>query len=199
MAGKRRVLVFLLVFVIFLNFIPYPVISENSPPQLTGGTVTPRKSYPNIDYLYTVTYTDSDNDAPTYIKVFIDDEEYVMEEVDPTDSNFTDGKDYSFKKVMVEGAYAIYYQADDGNGSEVATNSFTLSVTWDVGHYDIIHFIEDEVFPGLMLLLAIVFILVVVMCVISILMVLQMRRIAKGLEGKGKGEDEEKDEKESKD
>jgi hypothetical protein len=179
---------FLLVILISANAFSPIVLAENSEPTLTKGTVTPRKSYPNIDYLFTVTYTDANNDAASSVTVFIDGVEYEMEGVDPTDTNYTDGKDYSFKKVMSEGSYSIYYTADDGNGSVVNTNAFTLSVTWDVGHFDIIHFIEEGVVPGLVLLLGIIFALVLILCVISIFMVLQLRKIAKGLEGlKGDG------------
>ncbi len=187
--ARSKAIVFLLVILISANAFSPIVLAENSQPTLTKGTVTPRKSYPNIDYLFTVTYTDSDNDAASSVTVFIDGVEYEMEDVDPTDVNYTDGKDYSFKKVMSEGSYSIYYAADDGNGSVVNTNAFTLSVTWDVGHFDIIHFIEERVVPGLTLLLGIIFALVLILCVISIFMVLQLRKIAKGLEGlKGEGD-----------
>lgn len=185
-----RGFIILILLVFLINLIPYSALSDNSPPVLSRANVTPRKSYPNIDYLFTVTYTDSDNDAPASISVNIDGVDYEMEEVDLQDSNFTDGKDYSYKKVMAEGSYSFYYEANDGNGSEVATNSQTLSVTWDVGHYDIIHFIEEDVFPGLFMLLAVVFIILIVLCVITFLMVLQLRRIAKELEGKKEGENE---------
>jgi hypothetical protein len=58
-----------------------------------------------------------------------------------------------------------------------------------VGHFDIIHFIEEDVYPGLMMLLMVVFILLFVVCLILIFMVLQMRRIGKALEGKVGKED----------
>jgi flagellar biosynthesis/type III secretory pathway M-ring protein FliF/YscJ len=150
---------------------------------------------PNIEYLFTVTYTDADNDKPTSIKVFIDQVDFEMEEVDPTDLNYSDGKEYLFRSVLGEGAYSIYYSADDGNGDVVNTNSFTLSVTWSVGHYDIIHFIEDKVFPGLILVLIVLFVVVLVLCLISIFMAVQLRRIAKELKGKREGEDELEEEK----
>lgn len=188
---KSKILFFFsFLFVFSILFFPFTV-ADNSPPTLTGGTVTPRKSYPNIDYLYTVTYTDLDNDAPSSVKVYIDEEFYEMKEVDPADQNYTDGKDYSFKKVMSEGSYAIYYGTDDGNGSTVNSDTFTLSATWDVGHYDIIHFIEEDVVPGIMLILAIVFIMLFLLFLMLLLMVLQMRKIAKGLEGKKEGEQKE--------
>jgi hypothetical protein len=185
--GKRGIVFLLFVFLILL--IPQGALAENTPPTLTGGTVTPRKSYPNIDYLFTVTYTDSDGDIPSSVVVLIDEEPYDMVEVDPTDTNITDGKDYKFKRVMGEGSYSIYYKANDGNGSTVNSEAFTLGVTWDVGHFDIIHFIEEDVFPGLMMLLMVVFILLFVVCLILIFMVLQMRRIGKALEGKVGKED----------
>jgi hypothetical protein len=185
-----KALVFLFVFFMLSALFSQFALAENSPPILTKGTVTPRKSYPNIDYLFTVTYTDADNDTPSSVTVFIDGVEYEMKGVDPADENYTDGKDYSFKKIMSEGSYSVYYSADDGNNNVVTSDSFTLSVTWDVGHYDIIHFIEEEIFPGIILVLSFLFIVALLLCIISILMVLQMRKIAKGLEkGEGKGED----------
>lgn len=187
---KREVLALFFILLICLSIFSTVVTAQNSPPTLTKGTVTPRKSYPNIDYTYTVTYTDSDNDAPAAVRVIIDGESYDMAEVDPQDRNYTDGKDYSFKKVMDEGSYTVYYSADDGGGHTVESTSFTLSVTWDVGHYDIIHFIEDDVVPGVMLLLAVLIILVLIFTIIMIFMVLQLRRIAEGLGGKAEDKKE---------
>ncbi|UCF08162.1 MAG: hypothetical protein JSW28_00245 [Thermoplasmata archaeon] len=184
-----KVMALMLIFFISLNILGPCAVAENSPPTLTKGTVTPRKSYPNIDYTYSVIYTDADNDAPSYVRVNIDGVDYDMDPVDPTDTNYTDGRDYSVKKVMSEGSYTVYYVANDGNGSEVKSDPFTLSVTWDVGHFDIIHFIEEEVFPGVILLLAVLIIMVLVLCVILIFTVLQLRRIARGLERGREGEE----------
>jgi len=185
--AMSRVFVFFLIIIFLLNTITPMVLAQNSPPTLTKGTVTPRMGRPNIEYLFTVTYTDPDNDEPTSVKVFIDQVDFEMEEVDPTDLNYSDGKEYLFRSVLGEGAYSVYYSADDGNGNVVNTNSFTLSVTWSVGHYDIIHFIEDKVFPGLLLVLVVLFVVVLVVCLISIFMAVQIRRIAKELEGNEKG------------
>jgi hypothetical protein len=184
----KRFFVFLIVALLSFH-IPQSTFAENTPPTLTGGTVTPRRSYPNIDYLFTVTYTDSDGDVPSSVVVLINEEPYEMMEVDPADMNFTDGKDYKFKKVMAEGSYSVYYQANDGNGSTVNSEAFTLSVTWDVGHFDIIHFIEEDVYPVLIMLLIIIFVLFLIVCLILIFMGLQMKRIGKALEGKVDKED----------
>ncbi len=185
-----KVFVFFLIIFFLFNAITSMVLAQNSPPTLTKGTVTPRMGRPNIEYLFTVTYTDVDNDRPTSVKVFIDQVDFEMEEVDSTDLNYSDGKEYLFSMVLGEGAYSIYYSADDGNGNVVNTQSFTLSVTWSVGHYDIIHFIEDKIFPGLLLVLVVLFVVVLVLCLISIFMALQLRRIAKELKGRGEGEEE---------
>jgi flagellar biosynthesis/type III secretory pathway M-ring protein FliF/YscJ len=198
MNPKRKALALFIILFISLNIFSMVVSAQDSPPTLTKGNVTPRKSYPNIDYTFTVTYTDHDNEAPTAIRVFIDGESYDMAEVDPQDRNYTDGKDYSFKKVMDEGSYTVYYSADYGSGKTVESTSFTLSVTWDVGHYDIIHFIEEDVVPGVMLLLVVLIVLMVIFIAVMIFMSLQLRRIAKGMGGKkelektdhGKAEDD---------
>ncbi len=187
-AGMRFFAV-ILVIIVMSSIFGQTALAENSPPILTKGTVTPRKSYPNIDYLFTVTYTDADNDTPSSVTVFIDGVEYEMKAVDPTDNNYTDGRGYSFKKIMSEGSYSIYYSADDGSNNAVTSDPFTLSVTWDVGHYDIIHFIEEEIFPGIVLVLSFLFTVVLLLCIISLFMVLQLRKIAKGLE-KAEGKEE---------
>jgi hypothetical protein len=189
-----KILSFLLILVIFIGLIPQGTFASGNSPSLSKYTVTPRRGIPEIEYLFTATYTDSDNDPPAFISVFVDQIEYEMEEVDPTDSNYTDGKDYFVKQVLGKGTYTFYYKADDGNGNEVTTRSFTLDVAWEVGHYDLIHYFEDEVLPGITLIMALFILLVIVVCVIMVLMVLQLRRIRKVLEEKGSEEVLKKDE-----
>jgi hypothetical protein len=191
---RRGVLVglhfFLAVLIIITLLLPSSIYAENSPPTLTRANVTPRTGRPNIEYLFTVTYVDPENDVPTKISVYIDQIEYEMVELNPDDTDYADGKDYFVTTVLGEGSYIFYYTTNDGNGSSYTTDSYTLSVSWEVGHYDIIHFIEQDVVPQLMILLVIIFVLVLVFCVISIILVLQLKKIAKGLEGK-EGEEKE--------
>jgi hypothetical protein len=180
---KRISFAICLLFVIFILFsnLGVNVLGANSAPKITKFTVTPRRGIPETDFLFTATYTDLDNDAPSGLSVFVDQIEYEMEEVDPQDTNYTDGKDYFLKQVLGKGTYTFYYRTDDGKGNEVTTGTYTLDVSWEVGHYDLIHYFEDEVLPGVTLILAMFIILVIVLCVILVLIMIQLRKIGKVL------------------
>ena len=187
---------FLLILnIVFVN-LSFEVSGDNSAPTLTRFGVVPRIGRPNIEYLFTATYQDPDNDAPASVKVFIDQVGYEMEELDPTDSNYTDGKDYFYKIVLSQGTYTFYYTADDGNGNEYTTPSYTLEVTWDVGHYDLIHYFEDEVYPGILMIMILFVVVIIILCLVMIIMALQIRKIGKVLEGKGKKETKSPDDSE---
>jgi hypothetical protein len=175
---------------IFIAMIPQNAFVSGEAPMFTKANVVPRKGRPDIEYLFTATYRDFDNDPPVSIQIFIDQEGYDMQEVDPLDTNYTDGKDYSFKKVLSEGTYTFYYSANDGSSNLVSTDAYTLEVTWDAGHYDIIHYFETQVYPGILLILGLFIVLIIILCVVSIALVLQLRKIGKVLE---KNREEEKD------
>jgi hypothetical protein len=119
-----------------------------------------------------------------------------MWEVDPSDSNYTDGKDYFYNIVLSQGSYTFYYMADDGMGNEVTTSTQTLEVTWDMGHYDLIHFFQEEIYPGILMIMTLFVVIIVILCFIMAVMALQMRKIGKALE---KREKVEKPEEEPKD
>lgn len=176
---------------IFIAMIPQSAFVSGEAPTFTKASVIPRKGRPDIEYLFTATYRDFDNDPPISIRIFIDQEGFDMVEVDPLDTNYTDGKDYSFKKVLSEGTYTFYYSANDGSSNLVSTDASTLEVTWDAGHYDIIHYFEEGVLPGIMFILTLLIVLILVFCIILLLVVLQLRKIGKVLEKKREGENDE--------
>jgi hypothetical protein len=161
----------------------HEVSGDNSAPTFTRFGVTPRIGPPNIEYLFTATYQDPDNDAPSGIKVFIDQVGYELEELDPTDTNYSDGKDYFFKIVLSQGTYTFYFTCQDGNGNEYTAPSYSLEVTWDVGHYDLIHYFEEEVYPGILMILTLFIVVIFILCFAVIIMALQMRKIGRALEG----------------
>jgi hypothetical protein len=188
-----RVLGFLLALLLIISFAsPIFIVSAESP-SVTFHNVTPRRGRPNIEYLFTAKYTDLDNDPPSYVKVFIDQVGYEMSELDPSDTNYTDGKDYFFKIVLDHGSYAYYFVADDGNGNEFTTNTQTLEVSWDVGHWDLIHYFEEEVYPGILMIITLIVVVILVLCFIMVVMALQMRKIGKALERRGEGEGKDSD------
>ncbi len=126
-----------------------------------------------------------------------------MAEIDPSDTDYTDGKDYFFEIVLDHGSYAFYFTADDGTGNKYTTSTQTLEVSWDVGHWDLIHFFEEEIYPGILMIMILFVVVIFVLCFVMIIMALQMRKIGKVLErradaveekGEGKKEEEEKPE-----
>jgi hypothetical protein len=198
---RNKVVAFTLCVFLILTFaslsISLPALAENSVPTFSRFGVTPRKGQPDIEYLFTATYRDSDNDAPVSVKVFIDQVGYEMEELDPTDVNYTDSKDYFFRIILSQGTYTFYFTCDDGNGNECTTPSYTLDVTWNVGHYDLIHYFEDEVYPGILLIMAVFVAIIFILCIIMIVMVFQMRKIGKVLKERGERVDAKLDEEET--
>jgi hypothetical protein len=191
--GTISFLSVLCILLVIIHMIPQTAFVSGEAPTFTKAYVVPRKGRPDIEYLFTATYRDSDNDPPVSIQIFIDQEGFDMEEVDPLDTNYTDGKDYSFKKVLSEGTYTFYYSANDGSSSLVSTEASTLEVTWDAGHYDIIHYFESQVYPGILLIFGLFIVLIIILCVVTIALALQLRKIGKVLEGKGKEENKEEE------
>lgn len=185
--------VFLILSAVFLS-LSFSVAAENSAPTFSRFGVTPRKGRPDVEYLFAATYKDPDNDVPTTVKVFIDQVGYDMEELDPTDANYSDNKEYFFRIILSKGTYTFYFMCDDGNGGEYTTPLYSLEVTWDVGHYDLIHYFEDEVYPGILLIMVVFLAIILVLCIIMVVMALQMRKLRKVLEGKGKETITNKDE-----
>ncbi len=71
--------------------------APNQPPVLSSGNVTPDPGFHTTNFLYSITYTDSENDAPTYINISIDGgAAQAMTEQDAGDTTYTDGKVYQF-------------------------------------------------------------------------------------------------------
>jgi C1A family cysteine protease len=88
----------------------------NTPPVLSDGAVSPASGYVTTDFTYSVTYTDADNDVPTFITVTIDGgASQDMTEVNPGDTDHTDGKDYEYTASgLAQGAHIYQFAASDG-------------------------------------------------------------------------------------
>ncbi|MBD3246339.1 MAG: hypothetical protein GF333_04945 [Candidatus Omnitrophica bacterium] len=97
----------------------------------------PEVGYSDTDFVYRVDYLDIGNDAPTYVRVHIDKDgdgiyESVndMNEADAGDSDYTDGKIYTYTTTIPYGPNtdncAYYFSAHDGEGA--ATGAPTTPV-----------------------------------------------------------------------
>jgi len=150
---------------------------DGKAPLLKNARVTPGAGDDSIDYLFTVTYQDEENESPSSMRVYIDGKAHDMAPVDPLDANFSDGRDYSYKTQLKTGTYAFYFKASDGsNESQTVAQTIQVESTsiFRMEHSDLIR-VGLGVLP---------FVLVLVVIVI-----IQLRRIGKNIErlSAGKG------------
>ncbi len=83
---------------------------------LTSPNVSPNLGNTSTDFNFTVKYIHLDNKAPTKIIVNISGIEHTMLEVDLSDINYIDGKNYFFDiKNLDIGTYTYQFYASDGN------------------------------------------------------------------------------------
>ena len=137
------------------------------------------RGFPGESFLFTVNYTDMDNDAPSEVVVVIDQKEYSMKEVDPDDQDYASGKDYFFSLQLKEGNYVVFFRATDANGNTTTTDAKTVSASRTTGHLDLIFWAEDDVFPLLTIVIAVFFLFLVAILLVGIMLVLQLRKFSK--------------------
>lgn len=98
---------------------PNPKVREGGYlPVLTTGSVTPASGGIGTTFTYEVTYTDLDNDPPTYVRVYIDNIAHDMNMISGT---YTGGTVYQYEWVTTStdvGAHECYFEA--GNDAYTA-------------------------------------------------------------------------------
>jgi hypothetical protein len=82
----------------------------NSEPELTGGGVNPEKGDTKTDFTFSVLYSDEDDDPPKKVFVFINEIEYRMDESDPKEDNFIEGKVYEWTMELDAGTHEYYFE-----------------------------------------------------------------------------------------
>ena len=92
--------------------------TENAP-ELSNGKVTPLNGTTITNFVYSVVYTDADNDAPLFVKVNIDDYEYSMNKNDTNDNNYIDGCVYTYSKYLAAGNHTYSFIGNDGEFQDV--------------------------------------------------------------------------------
>ncbi|MEM2899285.1 MAG: lamin tail domain-containing protein, partial [Thermoplasmata archaeon] len=92
-----------------------PVINpENVAPILASGSVSPISGVVGTSFTYVVSYTDADNNAPAFIKVYIDGTSYDMVKQNPSDNTYTDGCIYTYITTLSLGNHNYYFECSDG-------------------------------------------------------------------------------------
>lgn len=90
---------------------------------LSGGIVDPATGNSTTLFNYTVTYTNAGNNPPTSMNAIIDGITYAMEEADPSDTDYTDGKVYYLNKTLSTQSHTYSFEASDGTDNDKTTVS----------------------------------------------------------------------------
>ena len=100
--------------------------SAYAAPAMSAPKVTPSAGQAGDTFTFTVRYT---GEEPTHVQLFLLGEEGMdMLEVDPLDSNTTNGKDYYLDVELPEGTVIYHFKATLGSGEEARTSAATLFV-----------------------------------------------------------------------
>jgi hypothetical protein len=107
---------------VVLNVVEDP---PDNPPELLDYHVTPSSGTQTTIFRYSVTYSDEDNNAPTYVTITITGVgTFNMVESDPADYTYMDGKDYYYEySGLGTGTHSYTISASDG------TNPISIGAT----------------------------------------------------------------------
>ena len=85
-------------------------------PVLSNGQVIPTTGYNGTTiFVFSVNYTDAENNGPSYINVTINSTSYSMDKQNPLDTNFIDGCIYEYNTQLSDnGVYVFYFNCSDG-------------------------------------------------------------------------------------
>ena len=88
----------------------------NNPAALSAGAVSPSTGINSTLFVYRVTYTDADDEAPSFIRAVVDSTEYAMTKQDSNDITYTDGVVYELRTTLLLGSHKYRFEASDGKG-----------------------------------------------------------------------------------
>ncbi|NVM28239.1 MAG: hypothetical protein HWN65_05315 [Candidatus Helarchaeota archaeon] len=86
-----------------------------NPPTLSNGQVNPPTGWSNsTQFVFTVNYTETENNAPIYVNVTINGTIYSMIKQNPLDMNYMDGCIYEYSTTLNIGTYNYTFNCSDG-------------------------------------------------------------------------------------
>ncbi|MEM2899289.1 MAG: hypothetical protein QXT63_00705 [Thermoplasmata archaeon] len=89
--------------------------------------IPPANGDSSESYVFTVIYTDEENQAPNSISIYIDGKIYDLFAIDLSDINYTDGKGYMLEIKLKKGMHTYYVVAEDGT-NKISTPSLSFYV-----------------------------------------------------------------------
>lgn len=116
--------------------------TSNHFPKLLDPIVFPHEGTPQTTFTYYVTYLDLDNDAPSYVRVYIDGTSYDMEKVNVNDTNYSLGVKYKFSTSgLGVGNHTYAFYASDGQ-AVVSTEVYNYPIVYAEGSPQLNHLPE---------------------------------------------------------
>lgn len=105
----------------------------NNQPALSNGGVIPSSGDTGTLFTYTVTYTDAEDDPPSYIHVVIDGNIHSMSKQNPDDNIYLDGCIYQYQTTLKATSHSYYFECSDGITSTSTDSVIGPSVTKKIG------------------------------------------------------------------
>jgi hypothetical protein len=95
-------------------------------PELTSGD----SSHEGNIYTFAITYSDADNDPPNAdgVLLILGNNTYKMQESDPNDTDYSDGKDYYYSLELEDGDYKYKFKVTNDDNDLFETDEFPLVV-----------------------------------------------------------------------
>ncbi|MGA1820926.1 MAG: hypothetical protein ACMUIG_00205 [Thermoplasmatota archaeon] len=88
---------------------------QNNAPALDSGSVSPASGTESTPFSYEVSYSDPDDDVPSYVRAYIDGSSYEMTPRDGTPDTLLTGEVYSVEGIVLDpGSHEYYFEASDG-------------------------------------------------------------------------------------
>ncbi len=118
-------------------------IKVDRPPIISDGTVEPVGANESVPFTFNVTYTDEDDDPPSWVHVHIGNDSFAMSMAEPSDDNFTDGAVFTYVTLLNAGNHTFGFTGSDGwmeswlDGGTIHVNASDLPVQ-PMAHIDII-------------------------------------------------------------
>ncbi len=106
----------------------FTILLNDFAPLLTNYNVSPVIGSNTTTFVFSVTFTDADNNPPTSITVTINGTEYPVVKQVSTDNNYTDGCVYQYSTTLGLGSHEYYFNCSDGTYAASTTVQYGPSV-----------------------------------------------------------------------
>jgi len=105
------------------NYFIFYTFSNLNAPLLTSSTSLPNSGTEHTVFEFTIIYFDSDNNAPTYMKILINNIAFYMEKQNPSDNNYADGCVYQYSTLLDPSPNPYYYSFECSDGTYLNSTS----------------------------------------------------------------------------